>query len=121
MVVVHRHVGADTSVIGVIPRHLIALDIECSCSICLVNIYALNNGSLQKKFFYDVTPYVRDNMILLGDFNSVVETADRKSGQLDSTSKELASLLALWHLAEVSGSHQQAFSYHHPSIPERKS
>ena len=87
----------------------------------MVNIYALNNGSLQKKFFHDVSPYVRDNIILLRDFNSVIETADRKSGELDSTSRELVSLLASWHLSEVLGSHQQVFSYHHPLILERKS
>ena len=120
VVAVHKCAGANTSVVGVIPGRLIALDIECSCSIRLVNIYAPNNGSLQKKFFH-ISPYVRDNMILLRDFNSVIDTADRKSGQLDSTSRELASLLASWYFLEVPGSHQQVFSYYHPSIPERKS
>ncbi len=58
------------------------------------HIYVPNQGTMHKEFFDDISTYVRDNMILLGDFNLVTNVADRKSGQLDSTSSLLVSLLS---------------------------
>ncbi len=46
---------------------------------------------------------------------------DHYSGNLDLTSIQLAALLAKHHLLEPDGSHLSCFSYHHPSLINRKS
>ncbi len=61
------------------------------------------------------------NMVLLGDFNSITVDSNHLSGILDPTSAFLRSLLQLWNLREPQGSHLFSFSYHHPSLADRKS
>ncbi len=59
--------------------------------------------------------------LLLGDFNSVTVSSDRHSQNLDSTSKMLEKVLSFHKFYEPQGTHIHHFSYHHPSIAERKS
>ena len=56
---------------------------------------------------------------MLGDFNSVTATADRKSGVLDITSGQLAQLCDQYDLIELPGVH--VFTYQHPTVDMRKS
>ena len=42
VVAVHRHNGANVTIVGSIPGRLITLDIICHCSFHLVNIYAIS-------------------------------------------------------------------------------
>ncbi len=60
-------------------------------------------------------------MILLGNFNSVVASSDRVSGNLDPTSCQLCTLLSDWGLNEPSSPHLTTFTYHHPSDSKHKS
>ena len=60
-------------------------------------------------------------MVLLGDFNSTTQCMDRASGKMDPTSSFLLSLLPLWNLSKLQGSHLYSFSYHHPLLHNRKS
>ena len=88
-----------------------------------MNIYALTEAGERHHFFSDVFLFVDDNKkcFLLGDFNSVENGCDRLSGRLDGTSVLLSELLADHRFLEPQGSHRDSYTYHHPSIPERKS
>ena len=59
--------------------------------------------------------------LLLGDFNLVTVSSDRYLQNLDLTSKMLEQLLSFHKFHEPQGTHIHHFSYHHPSIAERKS
>ena len=72
-------------------------------------------------FFSDIPKYFTDNMVILGDFNSVESPSDHASGNLDPTSSFLHSLITVWNLKELKGSHLKTFTYHHPSVSTRKS
>ncbi len=86
-----------------------------------MNIYVPNVAGDRLDFFSKLPKYFIMNMILLGDFNSVVSQKDHFSDHLDSTSVLLKSLLDLWNLVELKGSHLFTFTYHHPSLADRKS
>ena len=58
---------------------------------------------------------------MMGDFNSVETSFDHLSGNLDSTSELLTSLLNSHSLKELDGTHRFSFTYHHPSSCHRKS
>ncbi len=72
-------------------------------------------------FFQDMSQHLDSNSVFLGDFNSVTSKEDHKSGNLDATSVQLNELLLSNGFEEIVGSHRGMFSYHHPSISERKS
>ena len=55
----------------------------------------------------------------MGDFNSVTDAADRKSGLLDATSGQLAQICELKELIEPEG--VWVFTYQHPTVDMRKS
>ena len=59
--------------------------------------------------------------MLLGDFNSVVAPGDCLSQQLDTTSLQLCWILNAHNFIEPPGSHLLTFTYHHPTVPSRKS
>ncbi len=58
--------------------------------------------------------------MLLGDFNSVTNSLDHFSHQLDLTSTQLINILKAHDLCELNGSHLYSFTYH-PSVPNQKS
>ncbi len=62
-----------------------------------------------------------DNAILLGDFNSITDSADRLSSKLDGTSNELIRIQRDCGLCKPNGSQTSTFTYHHPSNPAWKS
>lgn len=59
--------------------------------------------------------------MVLGDFNSVMDQKDHKSFKLDPTSVQLSSILRTYQLVEPEGVHYQSYTYHHPSLADRKS
>ncbi len=61
------------------------------------------------------------NVMVLGDFNSIMDQKDCKSLKLDPTSLQLLSILRSHQVVEPEGVHYQCFTYHHPSIAECKS
>ncbi len=87
----------------------------------ILNMYALNDAHTHKLFFHDIEPLITDCCMVLGDFNSIIESQDHYSGNLDSTSVQLTELLAKHCLLEPDGPHLLCFSYHHPSLANRKS
>ena len=54
--------------------------------VCLVGVYAPSDSRSRINFLLKVQDYFTQSMILLGDFNSVVASSDRVSGNLDPTS-----------------------------------
>ena len=89
--------------------------------VCLVGVYAPSDSKSHTDFLLKVKDYFTQSMILLGDFNSVVASSDRISGNLDPTSSQLNMLLLDWELIEPSGPHLTTFTYHHASDPRQKS
>ena len=71
--------------------------------------------------FHELFKYVIPYIVILGDFNSVVNTSDRFSGVLDKTSAQLSFLFDQHSFIELQGSHHYSFTYHHPLVPQRKS
>ena len=86
-----------------------------------MGIYAPNDATARKAFFVECSQHFNDNMVLLGDFNTVTSEDDRLSGNLDPTSNFISQLLSLSSLCEVRGAHHFCFTYHYPSNPKRKS
>ncbi len=78
--------------------------------VCLVGVYALSDSKSHTDFLLKVKDYFTRSMILLGDFNSVVASSDRISGNLDPTSSQLNMLLSDWELIEPSGPHLTMFT-----------
>ncbi len=102
--------------------HLVALELQSlTHSFRVVGVYAPSIPAVQKSFFKEMQIYFMNNMLLLGDFNSVTSEMDHLSRSLDPTSADLHSLLDHWNLVEPCGTHLNTFSYHHPSVSERKS
>ncbi len=87
----------------------------------LTCIYAPNIPSERKQFFEEMKSFCTTRTILIGDFNSVTSSSDRLSGNLDFTLQQLNDLLNEFSLTEPLGSHQQVFTYQHPSITTHKS
>ncbi len=87
----------------------------------VVCIYAPPVASAHKEFFSALHSVVKGNTILIGDFNSVVESIDCLSNNQDATSMDLGLLLEIFDFYEPPGSYHSTFTYHHPSIPLRKS
>ena len=72
-------------------------------------------------FRADVSIQKVEKTLLLGDFNSVTDSCDRLSGQLDGTSTILHDFLSENGLHEPLGLYKNSFSYFHPSLSNRKS
>ncbi len=107
---------------GEIPGHLLALDLQLLTSnLWVVGLYTPPIQIKHCLFFKDMHRYFNDNVLLLGDFNSVTSPTDRMSRHLDATSMILNGVLTHWGLVEPPGNHLQCFSYHHPSVSSRKS
>ncbi len=68
-----------------------------------------------------MSTFLTSGTILLGDFNSVTDPADRLSRNLDRTSHILDKILLRHDFVEIDGSHRNTFSYFYPSIASRKS
>ena len=101
---------------------MLALDVQLlTGSLWVVGLYAPSIPNKHLFLFKDMHRYFNDNMMLLGDFNSVISPTDRLSGHLDATSMILYDMLSHWGLAEPNGNHLQYFSYHHPSDSSQKS
>ena len=92
-----------------------------SLDMTVVCIYALLAASAHKDFFSALHSVVRGNTILIGDFNSIVDSTDCLSNNRDATSADLGLLLEIFDFYEPPGSHHSTFTYHHPSIALRKS
>ncbi len=91
-------------------------------SVCqILTIYALVSPSKRAVFFSLLEKFFTDNMILVGDFNSVTNSQDCLSGKLDSTSVQLLMLLENRALEEPNGPHISCFTYHHLSVSNCKS
>ncbi len=87
----------------------------------LTCIYAPNIPLERNHFFEEMKSFCTTRTVLIGDFNSVTSSSDRLSGNLDSTSQQLNNLLNGFNLIKPLGSHQQVFTYQHPSITTCKS
>ena len=122
-IVYRRNIGLEVKKTGEIPGKLLSVDLSSDTQdlIWLVTVYAPNDVHSRIKFFHELCTFVMDNTILLGDFNSVTDPADKLSGKLDGTSKELARLLRDCDLCEPYGSQNTTFTYHHLSDPLWKS
>ncbi len=86
-----RSLGLIAGTVGQIEGRLLSVDLlkMMGNKTCIITVYAPNDVDQQLKFFHDMQAFVTDNTILLGDFNSVTDLADRLSGKLDRTSNEL--------------------------------
>ncbi len=87
----------------------------------IINIYALNSNCDRSEFFIQLPEHFNSNCVLLGDFNSVTAKEDHKSQNLDATSVQLSDMLMENGFEEINGSHRYMYTYHHPSISDRKS
>ena len=123
LVAVKRNLGCNVKHIQKIDGHAICLglDIETTTEeIHVISIYAPNDTGQRSKFFETVSQwFCSGQMILLGGFNSIIDSQDRKSGALDQTSEQLAKLLVAGGMIEPSG--VRVFTYQHPSVENRKS
>ncbi len=118
---IHHTLGVNVVNLNRVLGHCLPLDLTKNGeTVCVLNIYAPNNGKLHMNFLLDIEQYITENTMLLGDFNSVMITANCGLHCLDHTSNFLLSLLNRYHLIEPSGSHLEQFTYHHPSISEQK-
>ncbi len=120
---IKRCTGVKVCKVGKIAGHLLAVDLTDGDfrDFRLLNIYVPAYPQLQKKFYDNCTLFAVDNMMVVGDFNSVIDRVDRLSGNLDSTSALLKKWLGDFNLVEIDGSHRRIFTYHHPLAPEWKS
>ena len=121
-VAVKRSSGVNVVRLGEISGRLLALDLSRESdglAFCVICIYAPSSVIERSRFFKDWSPFVKADMILVGDFNSVTNTNDRLSGKLDRTSAQLQQCLT--NFSEPPGSYLCSFSYHHPSLSDRKS
>ncbi len=97
---------------GEIPGRLLALNIHgVNFDFDLVCIYAANNPSKRSNFFAQIPSFCTAHTLLIGDFNSVTESSDRMSGNLDPTSTQLQSLLNSNNFMEPLGNHLNTFTY----------
>ncbi len=71
---------------GEISGRLLVLDLEIQGGYRIMNVYAPNDSASHLDFFKQLSGFVRDNTVLLGDFNSVIQGRDHLSGRLDGTS-----------------------------------
>ncbi len=76
---------------------------------------------LEKLFLWNVLSFFNDNLVLLGDFNTITSEGDKLLGNLDPTSNFVLQLLSLSSLYEIKGAHNFCFTYHHLLNPKRKS
>ena len=78
----------------------------------LLNIYALNNLSERKVFFSFVdTKLQAQNVLLAGDFNSVIDPSDRITNKLEDISLLLKDILERKSLDEPKGRRQFTYIY----------
>ncbi len=120
--VIKRSLGVKVARLTNIPGCLLALDLTLDGeTLRIINIYALNKPGERLPFFEQMKTYLAGNVMLLGDFNSIVDECDRLSCKIDPTSHILGSILSSSHLVKLCGSHLKTFTYHHPSIASRKS
>ena len=87
----------------------------------LVCLCAHTDGGSRQALFNSLHKYVWNKTLILGDFNSVIDPCDRLSGNLDPTSDLLKNFLTDHNFWEPNDSHLSTFTYHHPSMPSRKS
>ena len=79
---------------NVVQGHLVALELQSLTSTFrVVGVYAPSLPAAHKSFFKEMQNYFTNNMLLLGDFNSVTSEMDHFSRNLDPTSTDLHSLL----------------------------
>ncbi len=104
-----------------IDGHAICLDIQGETKdFRVISVYAPNDIKQRKSFFQQIQDWILPGQTyILGDFNSVTDIVDRKSGVLDATSGQLAQMCKLHDLVEPLGA--QVFTYQHPTINARKS
>ncbi len=118
---VHRHAGITGIISGEVSGRLLAVDFQGMYDFRCGVLYTPNGPHEQFCFFEGLHDFVRDNMILLGDFNSVTSSNDHLSGNLDLTSVLLQNILQLLSFVEILGSHCHIFLYHDPTISSHKS
>ncbi len=114
--------GINVVKAGEIPSRLLALDLKRNSdglALHFVGIYAPNDVKSHCDFFTNCTAFFCGDVVLGGDFNSVIESHDRLSGKLDGTSTQLQQCLQNFH--KPPDVHLSSFTYHHPSISTCKS
>ena len=105
-----------------VPGRLLVLNLsKDNETLHILNVYTPNDAHDRKLFFLNSDKMIMDCCMVLGDFNSVTDVKDHLSRHLDSTSSQLRSLLFDHSLEEPRDSHTRTFTYHHPSISQRKS
>ncbi len=96
-----RSAGLVGKVFGEVKGRLLALDVQGAQCFCCVAVYAPNTPKEIISFFQNLYQFVRDNTILMGDFNSVTHAEDRLSGNLVATSNCLQTVLQALNLSEI--------------------
>ena len=122
-IAIYHNLGVIIHKVGFILGYLIALDLVLldGFSFWVIGIYAPPDSSKRLTFFVQMSDFLTPITLLLGDFNSVIDSCDRLSNNLDTTSVSLQSILMKWDLKEPPSSHLLSFTYHHPSLSSRKS
>ena len=119
---VNRRAGIIPIKAAEIKGWMIAIDVaQGDVQMRIVNVYAPNLLKDRQDFFASCFQNITSSSIVLGDFNLVEENFDHLSGRLDSTSCYLSSLIHSQNLVEPAGSQRFSFTYHHPSLSDRKS
>ncbi len=96
-----------------VPGQILGVDfMQDNVSYRVLNIYAPTNSTACKAFFSLLSSLFITNTYLLGDFNSVTDKVDWLSGNLDSTSEILQTILLYSGISEPWGSHHQCFTFH---------
>ena len=121
-IAIYHNLGVNIHKVGSIPGYLIALDLVMldGFSFRVVGIYTPPDSSKRSTFFVQMSDFLIPITLLIGDFNSITDSCDRLSNNLDTTSVILQSFLIKWDLKEPPGSHLSSFTYHHPSLSSRK-
>ncbi len=119
---IHRSVIVNAVKMFEIRGHMLVVDVETTNGLTqVINVYVPNNTSEQKAFFQAVDTCCTDQILLLGDFNSVLCAHNHVSQHHDGTTSQLLNLISKWSLIEPEGLHLNSFTYHHPSISGCKS
>ncbi len=121
LIAVRRNCGLTCSKVSEIPGYILQLNIDFQGeSTKVINVYGHPDYRIRWDHFQWLERNViGHNIILLGDFNSVCSTADRKPGRLDPTSLQLCEVLSALGVSELEGT--RTYTYQHQSLVDRKS
>ena len=89
-ILVKHNISVQVKMVGLIPGHLVVLDLTGPFGTrTLICIYAPSQSKERISFFESMQGFFTKDMIVLGDFNSVMSSLDRLSKKLEKTSTQL--------------------------------